>query len=62
MRVYDIAGRLISELHQGIARKGVQELFWDGTDGSGRQVESGVYLCKVEALECTSVEKLILVR
>ena len=36
--------------------------FWDGRDGDGRRVASGVYFCQVRAAGERRVEKLTLVR
>ncbi|MDH3891831.1 MAG: hypothetical protein OEV49_12170 [candidate division Zixibacteria bacterium] len=35
---------------------------WDGTDGSGLSVASGIYLYRVEAGERTQTKKMVLVR
>jgi hypothetical protein len=46
--VYDAAGRRVVTLFAGRARAGTTQLSWDGTDGGGRRVSSGVYFYRLE--------------
>jgi photosystem II stability/assembly factor-like uncharacterized protein len=46
--VYDIAGRRVWESHAQCGRSGAS-VDWDGCDGSGNRVSSGVYLVRVSA-------------
>lgn len=43
VRIYDARGGLVRELWRGTARSGRNRVVWDGTDGRGRPVSSGVY-------------------
>lgn len=47
VRVYDIRGRLVRDLLSQSLPAGVHSLTWEGKDGSGRGVASGVYLYEV---------------
>ena len=47
-------------LHAGEFR--TQEFTWDGTDGRGRPVASGVYLVRAEAAGSVMVAKVALVK
>jgi hypothetical protein len=47
--VYDIAGRLVRVLEEGVFGAGRHEAVWDGNDSSGDRVASGVYFCRLEA-------------
>lgn len=49
LKVYDISGRLVRELVKGEMPTGVQAVRWDGMDGAGKGVPSGVYLFRLEA-------------
>jgi hypothetical protein len=49
LRILDLLGRQVSELHAGQMSAGYQEVKWNGTDASGMQVASGVYICRMEA-------------
>jgi hypothetical protein len=48
LRVYDIAGRLVTTLRDGEVEPGEYEATWDGTDDSGERVASGVYMLRLE--------------
>jgi hypothetical protein len=46
---YDVSGRLVRRLHQGVLRAGPHALDWDGRDEAGRDVRSGVYFIQVRS-------------
>jgi len=48
LAVYDISGRLLHTLVEGVLPAGVHTFIWDGTDDSGGPAASGVYLCRLE--------------
>lgn len=60
--VYDVAGRLVRELHAGHAEDGPHALRWDGRDGNGRSVPSGIYLYRVEGIGLSEVRRVVVVR
>jgi hypothetical protein len=60
--VYDVAGRLVSELHSGAVAFRESRLRWNGTDRAGRPVASGVYLVRLRHGLSTETAKLLLVR
>jgi FlgD Ig-like domain len=60
--VYDISGRLIRELDGGVIPPGVHSVFWDGRDGKGRPVSSGVYLFRLEAGRQCRFQRAVLIR
>jgi len=45
--VFDIEGRLVKSVYSGLAKAGVNDAFWNGTDTSGRQVASGVFFYRL---------------
>jgi hypothetical protein len=47
LAIYDMAGRRLRDLYQGPAAAGPGEVFWDGKDGAGRGLASGVYLARL---------------
>jgi len=61
--VYDIAGRLVRMLVTGqqIAA-GRRQAVWDGRDGTGRAVASGVYFCRLEAGDYRATVRMTLVK
>ncbi len=46
--VFDVGGRMVARLHDGPWAPGRQEVRWDGRDGQGRRVASGVYFVRLE--------------
>jgi hypothetical protein len=60
--VYDVAGREVAVLKEGRLKPGVRRIEWDGTDGRGRPLSSGVYFYRVEADEWNDVRKMTVAR
>jgi flagellar hook assembly protein FlgD len=60
--VYDPRGRLVRSLLDGPLAPGPHRLVWDGRDGRGRSLGSGVYLYTVQAGSSRASGKLTLVR
>ncbi|MCX6132217.1 MAG: hypothetical protein NTU47_00275 [Ignavibacteriales bacterium] len=46
--IYDILGREVRILHDGMMAEGRSYIRWDGTDGQRRKMASGAYLYRVE--------------
>ena len=49
LRIYNLQGQLIRSLSQGWRRAGSHRAEWDGRDGEGRALGSGVYLVQLKA-------------
>lgn len=62
VRIYDPAGRLVRTLVDRPMPAGEHRLAWDGTDGSGRRVASGVYFVRAEAGRQVGSRKVVLLR
>jgi flagellar hook assembly protein FlgD len=45
--VYDLLGRKVRTLIDGLVSSGIYETEWDGTDAEGRMLHSGVYFCHI---------------
>jgi len=60
--VPEITGRFIKSLVTGTLAAGVHAVAWDRTDEAGRQVESGVYFCRLESGGNLAAAKLVLGR
>ena len=52
----------IRTLVDGEHLAGTYSVTWDGRDDIGRDVASGVYLCRMETEEYRAVRKLVLIR
>lgn len=55
-------GHRVRELVRGRQPAGWHSVVWDGRDELGRQVASGVYLCRFQAGKFSDVVKLLLSR
>ena len=62
LSVYALTGQLVRTLMDGERSAGSYSVVWDGRDDAGRDVASGVYLCRMEAGHYRAVRKMLLVR
>ncbi|HSQ59447.1 MAG TPA: FlgD immunoglobulin-like domain containing protein [Acidobacteriota bacterium] len=62
LAVLDVRGRLVRRVHEGFLDRGWHAGSWDGRDGSGRSLPSGVYFLRLEAREGSATRKLVLIR
>jgi len=47
LTVYDIYGREVTQLVQEVKTSGRHKVIWDGRDKTGREVATGMYICKL---------------
>ncbi|HET9251609.1 MAG TPA: FlgD immunoglobulin-like domain containing protein [Candidatus Eisenbacteria bacterium] len=60
--VLDVQGRVVRVLEEREMQTGWHDGTWDGRDGSGAEVGSGVYVLRIEGAGETAVQKLVLMR
>ncbi len=60
--IYDLAGRLVADLHNGHQDKGEHQLVWNGRTVEGLLAGSGSYLLKVAVGDQTETQKLLLLK
>ncbi|MBT4484778.1 MAG: hypothetical protein HOC71_13995, partial [Candidatus Latescibacteria bacterium] len=60
--VYDLRGALIKTLVDEIRSPGVHSVVWDGTDDSGNNVSSGVYIYRIKVGSNFDTKKMTLIR
>ena len=60
--VYDVSGRMVARLWDGLAPAGVLPVTWDGLDLRGRRASSGVYWVRAEVAGETLSRRLVLAR
>jgi hypothetical protein len=60
--IFDVNGRLVRSVFDGIASAGPNEVVWNGTDESGRQVASGVYFYRLRANAEDFSKQMVVVR
>lgn len=59
LRVYDLRGRLVRTLIDGMHGAGAGSARWDGRDSGGTRVRPGVYFVRLRAPEAKGVRKVV---
>jgi len=60
--IYDVSGRLVKKIESVSAHEGFNAILWDGRDTSGRDVVSGIYFYRLEALGATQSRRMVIIR
>jgi len=58
--IYDILGREVRNYNVGIQNIGLHNILWDGRNGLGQKVASGIYFYRLQAGGESQVKKMIL--
>ncbi len=62
LKVYNVEGRLVRTLADRAYPAGRHELAWDGNDGTGSRVTSGVYFYRFSAGPFESEKKMVVLK
>ena len=62
LNVYDINGRLVSTLADGVYDIGYHSFIWNGLDQTGNKVSAGIYFYSLHTKEMTITKKMILMK
>ena len=62
LSIYNMVGQKIQALVDSWQQAGTYVTRWDGKDESGREVGSGIYLCRMESGAFTRVNKMVLLK
>jgi hypothetical protein len=62
IQIYDARGGLVYTLVQETKVPGDYSVVWDGSDGAGRRVSSGTYLCRMRAGHFAQTRKMVLLK
>lgn len=60
--VYDVSGRLVRDLHEGLMSAGEHELTWSGENTEGQEAARGIYFLRVDADRLHQTAKVVLLR
>jgi len=60
--IYDVSGRLVAKLYDGVSPAGTLTVRWNGKNGRGLEAASGVYWIHAQAAETTAARRLVLAR
>ncbi|MCK4334225.1 T9SS type A sorting domain-containing protein [candidate division WOR-3 bacterium] len=58
---YDVTGRTVKVLDEGMQRAGRHSLAWDGRDSKGQLVSAGIYFVRLETQTKTLTRKIVVV-
>jgi len=62
LAVFDVTGRLVRTLSDGVMQSGAKEVEWNGRDDRGIAVVTGVYFCRLTSEHVRATRKLLLIR
>ena len=62
IRVFDVTGRVVTTLVDGVVEPGRHTVVWNGTNEYGESVGSGVYFCTMETPEYRGSHKMTLLK
>ncbi len=62
LTVYNVLGQKVTTLIDESLSAGNKRVVWDGTDSSGRTVQSGVYFYRISTSEFTETRKMLMMK
>jgi hypothetical protein len=62
IRIYNVRGELVRTLFDGRVEQPTGSVEWDGTDGSGKSVASGVYFYQLQSSDKSIFQKMTMVK
>jgi hypothetical protein len=62
LKVYDVLGREVATLVNGVGEPGVHSVRWDGRNSRGEAVSSGIYLYQLRAGNSVITRKMVLLK
>jgi|GEM_PF-4823681 len=60
IKIYDVTGRMVYKIVEGLRSPGKYTLVWDGTDSKGRRLPKGGYFIEFKAGSIRRIEKVII--
>lgn len=62
LKIYNVLGEMVRTLVDEPMSPGVHQRLWDGKDGQGNEVASGVYFYRLKAGEYSETKKMVLLK
>jgi flagellar hook assembly protein FlgD len=62
LAIYDVAGRQVAVLTDGVRAAGRHTVPWDGRDTRGNVVPDGVYFVRLETADWVTSRKVVIAR
>jgi flagellar hook assembly protein FlgD len=60
--VYDVTGRVVRTLVNGVLEAGIHPIPWNGRSDAGTSVATGVYFAKLESGGLTSARRIVRIK
>ncbi|MFL2983510.1 MAG: leucine-rich repeat domain-containing protein [Candidatus Neomarinimicrobiota bacterium] len=60
--IYDLSGKLIKNLFEGVIKESRGSIVWDGKNNLGKYVSSGTYICKYQTQDWIQSQRIILLK
>ncbi|MDP2303107.1 MAG: FlgD immunoglobulin-like domain containing protein [Ignavibacteria bacterium] len=60
--IYDAMGSIVNEIMNDVVPAGKHQITWNGVDGNGSKVASGIYFYRLESSTTTLTKKMILMK
>jgi len=62
LRVFDILGKQVSTIHQGVLAKGHHRFTWNGKNNQGISLSSGTYFVMAKNNKNVKIQKLLMLK
>lgn len=62
LKIYDISGRMVKTLLNGVMDAGDHTVQWDARDNNGKRLTAGIYFYRLDAGNFCAIKKLILLK
>jgi len=59
LEIYDVMGRMIKSFSTNSQASGTHQVVWDGTNGNGSRVATGIYIYRFEATSLETNEHFV---
>ena len=60
--IYDLAGKLVASMNEGIQEPGQYKIIWSATDRSGKKLSGGVYIYQIKTEKFVKSRKMLLLK
>lgn len=62
LKIYNVMGQEVRTLFSGALSAGTHEVVWDGHNGAGRSLASGIYVYRLRTTHGTTARKMLLIK
>jgi flagellar hook assembly protein FlgD len=60
--IFNLLGRRVKALHDGIMPAGTHSIIWNGLNEAGEEVTSGIYFYRLRSDDRTACKKMVLLK